>query len=252
MHPPHPNERKQRMKIRLRAALTSVAALTVGAALDRRLAVQRRSRREPVEGDVGCCVRGDGRARQGGQEGGDAQRDHPSGRLGQLRQHHQGLLQEVRDQGQLGEPRRHQRRRDHRGDRPKRVSPGHPTCSTWARRSPSRRPRRDCWRRTRCRAGADIPSTAKDANGDWFDDYGGYVAIGYNSKVVKVAPDLVQEPPQPDLQEPGRAQREPDPGRCGLRRRLRGGPGQRRIVQQHRARHRLLQEAVRPRATSCR
>jgi putative spermidine/putrescine transport system substrate-binding protein len=34
----------------------------------------------------------------------------------------------------------------------------------------------------------DIPSTAKDANGDWFDDYGGYVSIGYNSKVVKVPP----------------------------------------------------------------
>jgi putative spermidine/putrescine transport system substrate-binding protein len=35
---------------------------------------------------------------------------------------------------------------------------------------------------------SDIPATAKDSNGDWFDDYGGYVAIGYNSKVVKVAP----------------------------------------------------------------
>jgi putative spermidine/putrescine transport system substrate-binding protein len=35
---------------------------------------------------------------------------------------------------------------------------------------------------------SDIPSTAKDSNGDWFDDYGGYVAIGYNSKVVKTPP----------------------------------------------------------------
>jgi putative spermidine/putrescine transport system substrate-binding protein len=34
----------------------------------------------------------------------------------------------------------------------------------------------------------DIPATAKDANGVWFDDYGGYVSIGYNSKVVKVPP----------------------------------------------------------------
>src|ERR1700677_4847344 len=30
----------------------------------------------------------------------------------------------------------------------------------------------------------DIPASAKDPDGDWFDDYGGYVAIGYNSKVV--------------------------------------------------------------------
>jgi putative spermidine/putrescine transport system substrate-binding protein len=35
---------------------------------------------------------------------------------------------------------------------------------------------------------SEIPSTAKATNGDWFDDYGGYVAIGYNSKVVKTPP----------------------------------------------------------------
>jgi len=34
----------------------------------------------------------------------------------------------------------------------------------------------------------EIPASAKDANGDWFDDYGGYVSIGYNSKVVKDPP----------------------------------------------------------------
>jgi putative spermidine/putrescine transport system substrate-binding protein len=33
-----------------------------------------------------------------------------------------------------------------------------------------------------------IPATEKAANGDWFDDYGGYVAIGYNPAKVKVAP----------------------------------------------------------------
>jgi putative spermidine/putrescine transport system substrate-binding protein len=35
---------------------------------------------------------------------------------------------------------------------------------------------------------SQIPATAKASNGDWFDDYGGYVAIGYNSKVVKDPP----------------------------------------------------------------
>jgi putative spermidine/putrescine transport system substrate-binding protein len=34
----------------------------------------------------------------------------------------------------------------------------------------------------------DIPASAKDPDGDWFDDYGGYVAIGYNSKVVTDPP----------------------------------------------------------------
>jgi putative spermidine/putrescine transport system substrate-binding protein len=35
---------------------------------------------------------------------------------------------------------------------------------------------------------SDIPGNAKDANGDYYADYGGYVAIGYNPAVVKVAP----------------------------------------------------------------
>ena len=34
----------------------------------------------------------------------------------------------------------------------------------------------------------EIPSNAKAANGDWFSDYGGYVSIGYDSKVVKTPP----------------------------------------------------------------
>jgi putative spermidine/putrescine transport system substrate-binding protein len=35
---------------------------------------------------------------------------------------------------------------------------------------------------------SDIPANTKDANGDYYADYGGYVAIGYNPAKVKVAP----------------------------------------------------------------
>src|SRR5580658_8826584 len=35
---------------------------------------------------------------------------------------------------------------------------------------------------------SDIPANSKDPNGDWYADYGGYVAIGYNPAKVKVAP----------------------------------------------------------------
>jgi putative spermidine/putrescine transport system substrate-binding protein len=35
---------------------------------------------------------------------------------------------------------------------------------------------------------SDIPANAKAANGDWYADYGGYVAIGYDAAKVKVAP----------------------------------------------------------------
>jgi putative spermidine/putrescine transport system substrate-binding protein len=34
----------------------------------------------------------------------------------------------------------------------------------------------------------DIPASSKSAQGDWYADYGGYVAIGYDPKRVKVAP----------------------------------------------------------------
>jgi len=34
----------------------------------------------------------------------------------------------------------------------------------------------------------DIPADAKASNGDWYADYGGYVAIGYNSATVKTPP----------------------------------------------------------------
>ena len=35
---------------------------------------------------------------------------------------------------------------------------------------------------------SNIPADAKDSNGDWYADYGGYVAIGYDPSKVKVAP----------------------------------------------------------------
>ena len=35
---------------------------------------------------------------------------------------------------------------------------------------------------------ANIPANAKDPSGDWYADYGGYVAIGYDPSKVKVAP----------------------------------------------------------------
>ena len=35
---------------------------------------------------------------------------------------------------------------------------------------------------------SDIPANAKDPNGDWYADYGGYVAIGYDPSKVKIAP----------------------------------------------------------------
>jgi putative spermidine/putrescine transport system substrate-binding protein len=35
---------------------------------------------------------------------------------------------------------------------------------------------------------SNIPAINKDANGDWYNDYGGYISIGCNTKLVKVCP----------------------------------------------------------------
>ena len=89
----------------------------------------------------------------------------------------------------------------------------------------------------------DIPADAKDGNGDWYADYGGYVAIGYDPAKVKVAADIVREPDQPRIQEHGRPEQQPDDGRRRVRGRLRGVAGERRLVQQHHAGHPVLREA---------
>ena len=39
----------------------------------------------------------------------------------------------------------------------------------------------------------DIASDAKDANGLWYYDYGGYIAIGYDAKRVAVAPKSIKD-----------------------------------------------------------
>jgi putative spermidine/putrescine transport system substrate-binding protein len=44
------------------------------------------------------------------------------------------------------------------------------------------------WAPYKVQSWSDIPANAKDGNGDYYADYGGYVAIGYNPAKVKVAP----------------------------------------------------------------
>ena len=43
----------------------------------------------------------------------------------------------------------------------------------------------------------DIPAAEKSSDGTWYGDYGGYVAIGYDSKKVKVAPTSFKDLTKP-------------------------------------------------------
>ncbi|HEX3793204.1 MAG TPA: ABC transporter substrate-binding protein [Acidimicrobiales bacterium] len=45
---------------------------------------------------------------------------------------------------------------------------------------------------------ASIPSTAKASNADWWDDYGGFVAIGYNSKKITDPPTSFKDLLKPE------------------------------------------------------
>ena len=44
------------------------------------------------------------------------------------------------------------------------------------------------WAPYKVQTWADIPTSAKDASGRWYDDYGGYVAIGCDTKIVTTCP----------------------------------------------------------------
>ena len=88
----------------------------------------------------------------------------------------------------------------------------------------------------------DIPDNQKDADGLWYNDYGGFISIGCNASVVDEVPDHDGRAARPAVQGPGRAQRQPDAGRRGVQRRLGGRAVQRRQPRRHRPRHRLLQE----------
>jgi len=43
----------------------------------------------------------------------------------------------------------------------------------------------------------DIPAAEKSTDGTWYGDYGGYVAIGYDSKKVKVPPTSFKDLAKP-------------------------------------------------------
>jgi putative spermidine/putrescine transport system substrate-binding protein len=59
---------------------------------------------------------------------------------------------------------------------------------------------------------ADIPANLKDANGTWVNDYGGYMSIGYNAKVVP-APSSVADLLKPEYK--GKVALNGDPTQAG-------------------------------------
>ena len=89
------------------------------------------------------------------------------------------FTRQVRHQGQLGATRTAAARtRSTRSSRRTAPRP-RPTCSTSAWRSPW--PTRACSRPYQVSTWSDIPASQKEPTGLWYQDYGGYMSIGYDS-----------------------------------------------------------------------
>ena len=95
---------------------------------------------------------------------------------------------------------------------------------------------------------SDIPAAQKSSAALWYQDYGGYMSIGYSSKFGH---NHVDEPAaRVEVQERGGAEREPDGGQRRAQRRHASQPGAGRIARRHRRRRELLPASSRRPATS--
>ena len=91
---------------------------------------------------------------------------------------------------------------------------------------------------------ASIPADAKASDGTWFADYGGYVAIGYNSAKVKTPPTSFADLLKPEYKNQVAINGNPTQASAAFSAVFAVGPGQRRLAGQHHARRLLLQEAA--------
>ena len=179
--------------------------------------------------------------RRGGREGRPAQRHHAAVQLGQLRRDHEGLHRQVRHkindanpEGSSGQEITAVQQLKGQSRAPDVLDLGTPFAVEGAADHLLAPYQVATW--------SNIPADAKDANGDWYADYGGYVAIGYDPSKVKVAPTSLASLTNPAYKNQIGLKRADDRW-CGLRRGLRRGTGERRFVQQHRAGHPVLREA---------
>ena len=204
-----------------------------------------------LQSGFGGRRRGHGRSGRRREGGGPAERDHVARQLGQLRHDHEDL---------------HRRSTASRSPAPTRTAPARTrstpssssrartarrTCSTSASRSRSARRRTGLLAPYKVATWDQIADAAKDPAGNWFSDYGGFVSIGYDPAKVSTPPDVVRRPRQAGVQEPGRHQRQPDPGGRGLRGGLRRRAGQRRHRSTTSSRASTTSRSSRRQATSC-
>ena len=135
---------------------------------------------------VGAGERGHGRPGGGRLEGGHAQRHRAAARLGQLRQHLKAFTTKYGIKVNSANP-DGSSQDEINAVKQLRARTARPTCSTSASPSPHAQ-RRRCSRPTRWPRGTRSPRRNKDPNGAWFNDYGGYISIGCNTRSSPTAP----------------------------------------------------------------
>ena len=91
--------------------------------------------------------------------------------------------------------------------------------------------------------GATSPPRQRASDNTWWADYGGYVAIGYNSAVVKTPPTSFKYLLKPMYNHMVGINNSPTEAGAAFAAVLRRRPGQRGLVQQHWPGHQLLRQA---------
>ena len=89
-----------------------------------------------------------------------------------------------------------------------------------------------------------IPAANKDPNGAWVNDYGGYISIGCNNKIVPNCPTTFADLLKPEYKGQVALNGDPTQAAAAFAGRMGGGAGQRRQPRQHPARHRLLGQGL--------
>ena len=89
-----------------------------------------------------------------------------------------------------------------------------------------------------------IPANSKASDASWYDDYGGYVAIGYDSAKVKVPPTSFADLLKPIYKNQVAINGNPTQASAAFSAVYGVRPGERWLAVQHRAGHPVLQEAA--------
>ena len=204
-----------------------------------------RARRDAVRGRA-PPLKGRGRARgarQGREEGRQAQHDRAAARLGELRRDDVDLPEEVRHPDHERQPERQLGAGEPGDSLARRATRALRTPSTSVSSFAIAGANEGLYAKYFPSTFSTIPRAMKDTRGFWLGDYWGAISIGYNQNLVSNPPKTWKDLLKPEYK--GKVAHERQPAHVELRgvRRHRSVARERRLAEGRRPRHRLLRAA---------